>query len=53
MQETQEIVGWILGSGESPAEGNATHSSILASKIPWTEETGELQPMGWPRVRHD
>ena len=32
----------------------ATHSSILAWKIPWTEEPSWLQSMGWPqRVRHD
>ena len=32
----------IPGSGRSPAEGNATHSSILAWKIPWTEEPDRL-----------
>ena len=31
----------------------ATHSSILAWKIPWTEEVGGLQPMGSERVRHN
>ena len=31
----------------------ATHSSILAWKIPWTEEPGRLQSMGLQRVRHD
>ena len=31
----------------------ATHSSILAWKIPWTEEPGRLQSMGLPRVGHD
>ena len=31
----------------------APHSSTLAWKIPWTEETGRLQSMGWLRVRHD
>ena len=30
----------------------ATHSSTLAWKIPWTEEPGRLQSMGWLRVRH-
>ena len=30
----------------------ATHSSILAGKIPWTEEPGRLQPRGSQRVRH-
>ena len=38
----------IPGSGRSPAEGNgmASHSSILAWIIPWTEEPGGLQSMG-------
>jgi len=31
----------------------STHSSILAWKIPWTEEPGGLQSMGLQRVRHD
>ena len=31
----------------------ATHSSILAWKIPWTEEPGRLQSMGLQRVGHD
>ena len=31
----------------------ATHSSTLAWKIPWMEEPGRLQSMGWWRVRHD
>ena len=34
-------------------EETATHSSILAKKIPWTEEPGGLQSMGSQRVRHD
>ena len=34
-------------------EGMATHSSILAWEIPWTEEPGGLQSIGWPRVGHD
>ena len=33
--------------------GQATHSSILAWEIPWTEEAGGLQSMGSQRVRHD
>ena len=39
--------GSIPGSGRSPGGGNGTHSSILAWKIPWTEEPGGLQSMGW------
>ena len=39
---------------EVPLEKNiATHSSILAWKIPWTEEPGGLQSMGSQRARHD
>ena len=37
--------GSIPGSGSSPGKGNATHSSILAWKIPRTEEPGGLQSM--------
>ena len=39
--------------GEDPLEkGMATHSSILAWRIPWTEEPGGLQSMGFQRVGH-
>ena len=31
----------------------ATHSSLLAWRIPWTEEPGRLWFTGWQRVRHD
>ena len=42
-------LGW-----EDPLEKEmATHSSILAWEIPWTEEPGGLQPMGSQRVRCD
>ena len=34
-------------------EGTATHSSILARRIPWAEEPGGLQSMGSQRVGHD
>ena len=34
-------------------KGMATHSSILAWRIPWTEEPGGLQSIGSERVRHD
>ena len=46
---------WVQPSGwEDPLEkGTATHSSILAWRIPWTEEPGRLQSMGLQRVRHD
>ena len=45
--------GPIPGSGRSPGEGKATHSTILAWRVPWTEEPGKLQSMGSQRVRHD
>ena len=38
--------GWISGLGRSLGERMATHSSILAWRIPWTEEPGRLQYMG-------
>ena len=46
---------WVQSQGwEDPLEeGMATHSSILAWRIPWTEEPGGLQFMGLQRVRHD
>ena len=46
---------WVQYLGrEDPLEKEmATHSSILAWKIPWTEEPGGLQSMGSQRVRHD
>jgi len=40
----------IPGMGRSFREAMATHSSILSWKIPWTEEPGGLQSMGWQRV---
>ena len=50
MRETWvQSLGW-----EDPLEkGKPTHSSILAWRVPWTEESGRLQPMGLQRVRHD
>ena len=44
-QEMQET--WVpsLGQGDLLEEGMATHSSILAKKIPWTEEPGGLQSL--------
>ena len=50
MQETRvQSLGW-----EDPLEKEmATHSSILAWEIPWTEEPGSLQSIGSHRVRHD
>ena len=42
-----------LGQEDLPEEGMATHSSILAWKIPWTEEPSRLWSMGSPRVGHN
>ena len=46
-------LGLIPESGKFPGRGNATHSSILAWKIQWTEEPGRLQSMGSQRVRYE
>ena len=46
-------VGLIPGSGRSLEKEMATHSSILAWKIPWTEEPDWFQPMGSQRIGHD
>ena len=46
-------VGSILELGKYPEKGTATHSSILAWRIPWTEEPGLLQSMGLQRVGHN
>jgi len=42
-----------LGQDHPLEKGMATHSSILAWKIPWTEEPGGLQSMGSHRIGHD
>ena len=46
---------WVLSLGyrDPLEEGMATHSSILAWRIPWTEKHGRLQSMGSQRVGHD
>ena len=46
---------WVQSLGwEDPLEkGPATHSSILAGRIPWIEEPGGLQSIGSQRVGHD
>ena len=53
IQELQET--WVQSLGqEDPLEKEmATHSSIPAWRIPWTEEPGWLQSMGLQRVAHD
>ena len=42
-----------MGQEDPLEKGMATHASILAWRIPWTEEPGGLQPMGSAKVRHD
>ena len=44
---------WIPGREDPLEEGPATHSSLLAWRIPWTEEPGGLQSMGSQTVRKD
>ena len=50
---TQEMQVRSLGWEDPLEEGMATHSSILAWRIPWTEEPGRLQSVGSQRVGHD
>ena len=50
MQETRV---WFLGWKDSLEKGMATHSSILAWEIPWTDEPGGLQLIWLQRARHD
>ena len=52
-EETQQMQVQSLGWEDPLEEEMATHASILAWKIPWTEESGKLQPIGFQRVRHD
>ena len=51
VQELKEMQVWSLGWEDPLEEGTATHSSILAWKIPWTEEPGRPQSSGSLRVR--
>ena len=49
VRDSARSLGW-----EGPLEkGTATHSSILAWRIPWTEEPDGLQSIGSQRIRHD
>lgn len=50
MRETPvQSLGWV----DHLEKEMAIHSSTIAWKIPWTEESGRLQPTGLQRVRHD
>ena len=52
-QEMQETQVQSLGWEDPPEEKMATRSSVLAWRIPWTEEPGGLQSMGPQRVGYD
>ena len=51
MQDTEDMQAQSLGQEDPLEEGMATHSNILAWRIPWTEEPGGLS-MGLQRVGH-
>ena len=52
MQEMPEMQARSLGQDNSLEKEVATHSSLLAWRIPWTEEPGGLQPRGSHRIGH-
>ena len=52
-QKTQEMLVQSLGWEDLLEEEMATHSNILAWRIPWTEEPDRLQSMGWQKVGPD
>ena len=53
MPTMQETWIWSLGREDLLKKGTVIHSSILAWRIPWIEESNRLQPMGSQRVGHD
>ena len=53
MQEMQETWVQSLGWEDTLEEGTATHSSVLAWRVPWTDEPGGLQFVVSQGVRHD
>ena len=53
VQETEETGVQSLGWEDALEKGLATHSSILAWTIPWTEEPGGLQSVGLQGIQHD
>ena len=53
MQELQETQGQFLGWEDPLEEVLATHASVLAWRIPWTEEPGVLWSVGLKRAAHD
>ena len=52
-QELQEMQVHSLSGEGTLEEGVETHPGAFAWGIPWREESGGLQNMGWQRVRHD
>ena len=52
-QETWEMGVRSLGQEDPLEKGMATHSNILVWEIPWSEEPGRLQSVGFARVGHD
>ena len=53
MQETQDVRVQSLGQEDPLEKEMATHSNILACKVPWKEEPGGLQSIGSQRVGHN
>ena len=53
MQDMQETQVQSPGREDPLEEGKATHSSILACRITWTEEPGGVYSIGLERIRHD
>ena len=53
MQELQETRVQFLGRDDPLEEGMGTHCSIIAWRIPWTEEPGRLQSIALQRAGHD
>ena len=53
MQETQGMHIWYLDKEDPLEKGMAAHSSIIACRIPWTEEPGGLQSKESQRVKQD
>ena len=53
MQKMEDMQVQSLGQEDSLEEDMATHSKILAWRIPWTEGSGKLQSLGLNRVGYD
>ena len=53
MQEMKETQVWSLGQEDPLEEGMATHSSVLAWRIPWIEKPGGLQSIGSQRIKQN